>query len=91
MLKNYNYITFLQITMRTNHSLHKQDKEMRNMISMNCGHNLGQKAIFSKLIIAIGMVFRHNVLVSPEDIPLGPVHCLVIRSFTEFSVCNQKF
>lgn len=64
---------------------------MRNPISMNCGHNLGQKAIFSKLIIAIGMVFRHNVLVSPEDIPLGPVHCLVIRSFTEFSVCNQKF
>lgn len=50
------------------------------------GHNLGQKAIFSKLIIAFSMVFCHNTLISPENIPLGPVHGLVIWSFAEFSV-----
>lgn len=59
---------------------------MRNM-----EHNLGQKAIFSKFIIAISMVFCHNTLISPENIPLGPVHSLVIRSFAEFSVSKLKF
>ena len=32
------------------------------------------------------MVFGHNTLISPENVPFCPVYSLVIRSFTEFSV-----